>query len=46
LCGWEDMEVPDSIYFILEIIKEMAVRIKDEERNVSHNLIIDFLLIC
>jgi hypothetical protein len=28
------MNVPDSRYFILEIVKEVAIVIKEEERNV------------
>jgi len=28
------MEVPDSRYFILEIIKDIAEMIKEQERNV------------
>ena len=34
LCGWEDMEVPDSKYFILDIVKQMAVMTKEEQKNV------------
>jgi len=34
ICGWEDMSVPDSKYFVLEVVKHMAVMTKEEQKNV------------
>ncbi len=38
ICGWQDMEVPDSRYFILDIVKDIAITIKEEEKNVSTSI--------
>ena len=32
--GWKDMSVPDSVNFMIEIVKEMSVTILDENKKV------------
>jgi hypothetical protein len=32
--GWKDMSVPESMNFMLEIVKDMAVVIKEKKKNV------------
>ena len=34
LCGWKDMDVPDSLYFMLDIVKEMIFVTKHEKKRV------------
>ena len=34
LCGWKDMDVPDSLYFMLDIVKEMVFTIDTEKKRV------------
>ena len=34
LCGWKDMDVPDSLYFMLDIVKEMIYEVKHEKKRV------------
>jgi protein tyrosine phosphatase domain-containing protein 1 len=34
LSGWKDMHVPDSVNFMLEIVKDMAIAIKEEKKKV------------
>ena len=34
LSGWKDMDVPDSLYFMLDIIKEMTYTITQEKKRV------------
>ena len=34
LSGWKDMDVPDSLYFMLDIIKEMTHIIKHDKKKV------------
>ena len=34
LCGWKDMDVPDSLYFMLDIVKEMIYVTKHEKKRV------------
>ena len=34
LAGWKDMAVPESINFVLDIVKEMAQFIRDKEQKV------------
>ncbi len=33
-CGWKDMNVPDSVDFMIEIVKEMHHTVKEEQRKV------------
>lgn len=32
--GWKDMSIPESVYFMLNIVKDMAYTIRDENKNV------------
>jgi protein tyrosine phosphatase domain-containing protein 1 len=34
LSGWKDMDVPESMHFMLEIVKDMHKTIKQERRKV------------
>jgi hypothetical protein len=34
LLGWKDMSVPESINFILDIVKDMSKTIKEQEKKV------------
>ena len=34
LAGWKDMDVPDSLYFMLDIIKDIYKKIKIEKKKV------------
>ena len=34
LYGWKDMDVPDSLYFMLDIVKEMIFTVEKELKNV------------
>ena len=34
LCGWKDMDVPDSLYFMLDIIKDMVYTVTVEKKRV------------
>ena len=34
LAGWKDMDVPDSLYFMLDIIKDIYKKIKIEKKRV------------
>ena len=34
LSGWEDMSVPDTVAFILDVVKEMCVTIKEDNQKV------------
>ena len=33
LAGWKDMDVPDSLYFMLDIIKDIYKKIKIEKKE-------------
>ena len=34
LYGWKDMDVPDSLYFMLDIVKEMLFTVNEEKKKV------------
>ena len=34
LYGWKDMDVPDSLYFMLDIVKEMIFTVEKKLKNV------------
>ena len=34
LYGWKDMDVPDSLYFMLDIVKEMLFTVNNEKKKV------------
>jgi hypothetical protein len=40
LCGWKDMAVPHSVMFMLDIVKEMCVTIKETRKKVKYSTLI------
>jgi len=38
LSGWKDMSVPETVTFILDVVKEMCVTIKEDNQKVLINL--------
>ena len=34
--GWEDMSIPQSMGFVIEILKEMSITIKEERKKVRN----------
>ena len=44
LSGWKDMAVPDSVLFMLDIVKEMCITIKEARKKVKYSTLILRLL--
>jgi hypothetical protein len=43
--GWKDMSIPNSVYFMLNIVKDMAYTIKEEKKQVLYTVIFRLLYI-